>query len=548
MKSIDEESPKDNQSEMSFMIEDELVKSTVGEMVKMGIIVPYDPHCPSTQLHHLGSESQPLDGMPSTLDILSSIPSRDNIKELNYIHGLFPFSSLKDIIESNLYQNIRELIVSYYNFVLYQPDTVLQGLIKAAPIVIGAHRNAADFTIKSIYKNVKELERLLPREYLWKLPYKTIRYLYENSSKNNTDPYADKKKAVLQLVDRFRSSNYNLKPYFWIELQFLKTVAPDLFDIAEAIINRAVTDRFKINPKNKGVRTEIPTQYIKLMPLLTRKLFSDLQPCTNLNLYMTCQTHNRNYLNSPLVSLYTKNGEALSRNHGEIYDAICTLWSAGNNIISDNMIARTIWPKASHHGSERFSSKELITINQVIDDLRQARVKIDATNELMHYKKIGKEDTWTLEGNILTCADVYTRINGSKYIQRAYRILTPPILLTYASELGQVLSAPLSVLETHDRTPHTFKCTRIRSYLLERIHHFLSPSFYNKEKTILIEKLYEIYNQDENITPDMDKKAKCIARNAAKSFLESFKQNNLILDYEILKLNGKYKKIQIYTP
>ena len=514
-----------------------------------------------------------LDRSPSVADILASIPVREDIEELRLIPGLFFFTDYitdEDLlkyrnilqealdttqdskyIQSKLTTSYREdmdaALDRYCTFVQRHPRTVLKAITNAAPIVIANHHIFVDGTILATKDLLKSLSISLNMDSLWDIPYTTVRFLYEELLDHQDTPLAISKLLSIREIDRFRSPLYDLRSYFQPELHYLEKANPALFDSALNTLKQITHERLLIPTHPEHHRTHIPSCCVKMMSLLARKIFKGITPGIAINIYNLSKARNSSY--SPILSLQTPTENPLTRTHGEVHDAVCTLWAAGNKVISDQMIARTIWPRTDRHGSESFSLKELNMISQVMDELNSTRVRIDATNELRHYKKISKNDQQILDDNILRYSVIYTKLNGSPYLQRAYKILNPPVLMEYSTALSQVFTAPLSILETYeynlDKLPRTFCSAQVRTYILERIHHFQSPSFQNKECIILLDGVYEAYNNSLVSTGSITKKERTVARKVSIRFLDKLKKLGMIYGYKMTIENGVYKRILI---
>lgn len=527
------------------------------------------------------------EGAPSTEEILERIPQKKDIDKICMTTGIFTvlkyitdeeaqaylsvLSKLRkeknEDIRADLNKELAQIEDNntniakerYFNFFEDHPKTVLSAITKCAPLVIAAHRKIVDAAINNL-NQYEEASTEKEITLLWRLPYIDIRNLIqklqnredeEDKSTFEIDRKNIKLKALIA-VDGFRSPHYNLLPYFKDELQFLEIVSPEDHQRAISVLERLVDERYGVAALgSKGIRTRKPLRCIKLMAYLVRRVFTYLYPCDNFHLY---NRHNMPSFDArrncaPILSLHTANGQPLTRAHGEVHDAVCTLWAAGNEVVTDLMIARTIWPRTSRRGGESFSQKELDAINQLMEDLRLADTTIDATNELRKFKKIGPNDHWIAKSYILPCSVVYQLINGGKYMHRAYKILDTPSLFAYSCSLGHVLTMPISILEPWEdectKLPRTLRQAQVRTMILGRIHHFLSPSFKKKEKVILLERVYEAYEISPLTNQEVQKKDRTAARKAAVNALERLKQEGVITSFTLRKHSGVYRDINI---
>lgn len=537
-------------------------------------------------IRDITNEEELIKKAPLLSEILDKIPPKENIKNVvqttgifslaNYIYDdrerahLLPLLWSGVPIESSnyLYKRIlladenvvQEALNQYFHTFADKPKIVLAAITKCAPLIIAAHRKQIETAVceSPLIKNSSLLHRHI--ETLFKLPYIDIRQLRHRSFRPSSNTTNSKSStlspqlsyAIINEVDIFRSPNYSLIPYFEIELLLLKTVEPTNYIAALDFLNELVSEREYISPLySNSIQTKRPVRCIKLMSFLAREVFNNMPPGEDKHLYNRSNIFgkgsSRDY--SPSISLYTKDGEPLTRSHSEIYDAVCTLWTTGNEVITDLMIARAIWPNTSRHGSETFSSQELDSIRLLMNDLRHTYISIDATAELRKYKKIGKDDSWNVSDYAIPCTIVYQFINGGPYIHRAYKLMRTPILLAYSSALSQILTAPISIYEQNadhkERAPRTLRAAQVRSLILERLHHFNSSAFKKKEKLIPFERIYEAFEVRKKSGSNIEKKDRVAARKAAILALRTFKREELINGYEILKNGKEYLYVKV---
>ena len=525
-----------------------------------------------------------IDNAPPISVILKRIPYKENIKSvfltpgiyslIHYLYddheisGLLPLLFSNTAIDSSdrLYKRlstvneklIYESLDHYFCKFVCDSKVVFNAIIKCAPLVIAAHRSRLTSIQSLLSKQDSNSPTYYYEEALFKLPYKDIRLLRSQSQipgdldENTDSDVSQYKMRALDEIDIFRSPNYSLIPYFDVELHLLKEINPLGYTKALNYLDELVSEREHILPmESESFHTYRPRRCIKLMSFVSRKIFDGMPPCDNKRVYNSVNIEKKGLASdyAPILSLNTNDGQPLTRAHGEIYDAICTLWEAGNKVVTDGMIARTIWPRTSYHGSETFSPTELKIIRQLMDELRNAYISIDATEELRKYKKIGQDDYWKISDYAIPSSIIYTSINGGVY-HRSYRLLRTPVLFAYSSVLAQVFSGPITILEQNDkatkRVARTLKSAQVRTFLLERIHHFGSNSYKKKENYILFDRVYDAYQVRDCSSQDVEKKDRAAARKAALDALANFRRDGLITDYKLIKKGGKYISISIY--
>lgn len=529
-----------------------------------------------------------IDKDPPISTILGKIPCKENIKSVFFTPGiysliyqlynkdeishLFPFLFSNAPIDPSdqLYRHlssineglIHESLNCYFGKFVSDSKTVLNAILKCAPLVIAAHRSR----LKSLQLQLSEKDSHSSTDQnedaLFMLPYSDIRQLRSQpwlpdevdedlDSDSDSSSLSKLRIKVLNEIDIFRSPNYNLIPYFEVELHLLKETNNLEYTKALDYLEKLVSERESILPlDSENIQTHRPTRCVKLMSFISRKIFSGLSPCEDTRIYNSMNIKRKGLPSdySPILSLHTNEGLPLTRAHGEVYDAICTLWVAGNNVISDTMIARAIWPRSNYHGSETFSLSELDTIRQLVDELRSTFISIDATEELRKYKKIGQDDFWKTSDYAIPSSIVYQPVNGGDY-HRFYKLLRIPILFAYSAILAQIFSGPITILEpknkANKRSPRTLKSAQVRSFLLERIHHFSSISYKKRENKILVEGIYDVYKVRNGHGSNIEKKDRIAARKAAVEALNNFKREGLISEYRFIKKGEKYIYLQV---
>lgn len=501
---------------------------------------------------------------PFASEILKFIPDKEGIHNVRSTLGIYIADNYihNEVTSRNSLSNSHYMdrnIEDYFDEFVNRPEIVLSAIRKCAPLVIAAHRNQIDTIVDDFFTH--DSFSGLNNTSLWRLAYidlrnlvLRLRVLLSHASDEKEQLLLKRKYTVAEAINNFRSPHYSLLPYFNIELQFLKDTKLEYYKLAVSILKETANERYYVTALgNPGTKTKKPTNYIILMPYLVRHIFNNLLPGNNIHIYNRFSLPSKGSRAdcSPIVSLHTENANPLTRAHKVIHDAVCTLWAAGNEVITDSMIARTIWPRAARRGSESFSQRELDAINRLMDDMRQAYLSIDATNELRKYKKIGQDDCWVTKSHVIPSSIVYQKINGGQYLHRAYKILEPPICLSYSSLLGQVFDIPISLMEAHKentqerRTSRTLRSAQVRSLILERIYHFRSPSYKRNENVILFDRIYEAYEIPSHMDSNRQKKERAAARKIAIGIMNALKHSGIVQDYKIEKKNGSYSNIQV---
>jgi len=165
-----------------------------------------------------------------------------------------------------------------------------------------------------------------------------------------------------------------------------------------------------------------------------------------------------------------------------VHNSVCSLYNAGNNIITPAMICRTMNGMTEH---ETPGEKEIEAVRNSLDKSRFLRLKVDFTEEA---KARGfNTDKTTIDTNLLN-AEVLIAETGGKKVE-AYRILSTPILYQYAQMTNQIISVPLKLLNTKKTVRNSDKIMLIKEYLIRRIENMkYSQKMVNK---IFYETIFE---------------------------------------------------------
>jgi len=145
-----------------------------------------------------------------------------------------------------------------------------------------------------------------------------------------------------------------------------------------------------------------------------------------------------------------------------IHNAACSLWAAGNEIITPAMVYRTI----NGMTEQTPSPQSLEAVFQSLYNSRFLKLIVDYTDEA-EARGIMGIDKFKIDSYLLP-ADVVTVEAGGHKIE-AFKFLKPPPLYEYAQLTGQIISVPLSLLDTQEATRNTEAIISIKEYLIRRI-------------------------------------------------------------------------------
>lgn len=216
-----------------------------------------------------------------------------------------------------------------------------------------------------------------------------------------------------------------------------------------------------------------------------------------------------------------------------VHDAICTLYAAGNNCITYQMIYRTM----NGDNEARLSQGNLNEIETAVNKLLYTQVIIDAKDERDAYKQWGI-DYWKYDGHIIQGERLSGKLNGQ--IVYAYiKIGREPILLTFAKQKNQISTIDNRLLRTPGRGSK--QKDLLRDYLLRRIEamkHSTKLSY-----IILYSSIFTSLGID--LTSAEDRRQRTRIKDYTNMILTFWKNESYISDYKTSQ-NGD--KLSITLP
>jgi hypothetical protein len=145
-----------------------------------------------------------------------------------------------------------------------------------------------------------------------------------------------------------------------------------------------------------------------------------------------------------------------------IHNAVCSLYAAGNDIVSPTMIYRAVNGMTE---TEKVSPQSLEAVKNSLDKSRFMRLKVDYTDEA---KVRGwNVDKTVIDSNLLEARGIIVEAGGAKV--EAYKILAIPVLYQYSQRSKQIISIPSGLLDTKEATRNTEEIISIKEYLIRRI-------------------------------------------------------------------------------
>ena len=210
-----------------------------------------------------------------------------------------------------------------------------------------------------------------------------------------------------------------------------------------------------------------------------------------------------------------------------IYDAVGTLYAAGNEYITPRMILQLI----SGNRSKGANKTQIDAVENSLKKMAFTYLQIDATEE---HKAFGY-DLFIYSGVLLPGEFVQAQINGSA--ASCLHLFREPPLRTYARQKGHIASVDIKLLDTPN-VSNTEETIILKGYLLRQINAIKKGKISN---TMRYDTVYEHLQLS-----DPSRKQKHRVRTKIKDILNEWKAQKFIEKYEETQKNREYYSIIIY--
>lgn len=219
-----------------------------------------------------------------------------------------------------------------------------------------------------------------------------------------------------------------------------------------------------------------------------------------------------------------------------ILNTICSIFQAGNQTMTLADIFRVMNGNTTKQPSQKQRDKILASIKK----LGATRIYLDISEEIER-KYLTINDSRVTKGVIDEPLLHYTgglfqTENGQEVY--AVSILKEPILMTYSKSKSQLVSFPISLLDTKSVSA-TDDIVAIREYLLQQIT--LMRNGQRDNKTILYESIYKSCGID----APTDRKTAMRKRDSIDKLLEEWKQQDYIKGYKVKKSGTSFVGFEI---
>ena len=234
-------------------------------------------------------------------------------------------------------------------------------------------------------------------------------------------------------------------------------------------------------------------------------------------------------------------GKNLSKRAREVYGALLSHYLAGNNLVSVGMIGKIIFNVRDGNDLTETQKKYIV---DGANELFLTTLYADTTKAVKDAQGVKNDDKYTnlLEThgiNLTDAAQVFPGrftagyING-KLVRDLIQLYDLPILyiLQNKFEKGQILRAPVDILETPGRTDEDV--IAIRAYLLRRID---AMKHSNNSRMIVYKNILDEIGIDPTDRAQRTRKSRVLAK--VERVLDYWKEKNYIHDYAKLTKEGK---------
>lgn len=233
-----------------------------------------------------------------------------------------------------------------------------------------------------------------------------------------------------------------------------------------------------------------------------------------------------------------------------VHNSVITLWEAGNDTITAEMVARAMANKTE---SEKISPQQQGAITKSLDKMRGIHVLANLSEEMQKRKATinGEPVTeFVLDSYLLMMDKVKVTAGGTT--KTAYHLVKEPVLLTYSKMTGQLLTVKaglmdikkisngkisgVSIANTETRQP-------IKEYLLRRIEimkYARRQKHGNQSNRILFDTLYRETGNDEARRTELNR-----IREYTYQVLDYWTAEGYITGYTIVTEGKKIRGIDI---
>jgi len=292
----------------------------------------------------------------------------------------------------------------------------------------------------------------------------------------------------------------------------------------------------------QALNSIIPQKHIKPNNKLSNEITKDFINEGEISLNVSRRGSKREINTKAMLSYEDKNISLSGRTaftpyDREVHDGVVTLYEAGNEIVTPEMVYRAMNGMTE---TEYISPQAIGAVTKSLDKSRRTTLTIDFTEEARAYKKNVKA---TYEGYLLACDKITVKTGGQ--VKEAYKLLRKPILYEYSQVSGQIINVPIKLLQTKEAVRSTDEVIVLRGYLLRQIEYMKSPKS-ERSNNIAFDGIYEELDINENNYNATEYKKKTyIIRQHVAALLSEWVRHNYIKNYCEYKEGKSIKGITI---
>lgn len=228
-----------------------------------------------------------------------------------------------------------------------------------------------------------------------------------------------------------------------------------------------------------------------------------------------------------------------------VYNAICSLWQAGNNSFTPTMVYNAMNGTGNKSkGGASISPQALEAVTRSIEKQRFTRLKIDCSEQMRYYKGLKSAK---FDANMLYIEGVEMVMqNGQKV--NAYKFVNPdkpPVLYEYSRSIGQVATVSPALLDTSSSIRSTDEIIVIREYLIRRIEGMKGDNNLVSKKISFDAIYFELDIELSELTGNARKDIPKRIRKNTETLLSHFKKEGYIKDFAEYKDGRTIKGIVI---
>ena len=207
-----------------------------------------------------------------------------------------------------------------------------------------------------------------------------------------------------------------------------------------------------------------------------------------------------------------------------VHDAVCSLYSAGNDTFTPEMVYRAMNGMIE---SEFVSPKSIQMIVDSLEKLRFTDITIDYTEQVRMMQPRDAFDLARVSGSMLMLQKVTVSTGG--VTKWAYRLASCPIVYEYSRLIKQIIPIRLDLLNTKETTRSTDTVIIIRQYILQRVELMKNKKNNMNSRMITYDSIYELLG-----TPD-DRKLRATIRSQTERLLDNYIGKEYIAGYDIVR-------------